>query len=666
MSDPNRFYPNRAWRESGAVRLPVGGLLLTMAALCAWATSSGYWLLSGGAAVALMTLQVVPWRHRLHRAARLGISLGAWVLLIGLRVMLDPPPRTLMWTISLVADVFALWLVLDLSRRMVRPELLLPYSCSVGLLVCAALNPDAAGFAVFAGLFMLGGMMETSGLGTAYLRHPRALAWLGAALALWAALALSMPEAQRWYRSNLGSWIADSESIGSTGFGPDSRLGDIALLRPSLRPVLRLTGPSPRRLVGAIHTRYQDGRWDNRRLERHRLLPYTGPEAPPPGLAQGRGEPIYRVGHAPAAGSTWRILLTSGLDGVLFAPAGASAVQTNVEDLQTDDRGALLFPPQRNPVSYGLIASEISAGAPGPEESLVPSQIRQGLLAVVAGIPGARAPSPAARADAISDWLRENFRYSLQPPLPGTDEEPILHFLTTGRRGYCEHFAGSLALLLRATGVPTRYVAGFLVSEEVPYGGYWLVRGRDAHAWVEVWTGDRWTVWDPSPPPELDALRRRERLSPLAQRLDSLALLLDDLRSRWTSQALLRLGGELGAWVAGLVFVGLAIRLKPWRHGPAWPGYRPRRTDPPGPLERALHLLDRTLRARGTPRPRDCTLLELAARLSLPPDVGSRLSDLMTRASAVRFGGGEETGLAGEIEDFARRELPRALRTPGG
>lgn len=660
----SRFYPDEAWRQAGAVRLPLGGLLLTLAALGAWATSSGYLLLSGAAAAAVLILQATPWRHRLRRPVRLGLSLAAWALLVALRVLLDAPPRTLMWTISLVADVFALWLVLDLSRRMLRPELLLSYSCAVGLLVCSALNPDAAAFPIFAAAFVVGGLMETSGLGTAWLRRPAALGWLGAMLGLWAALAMSMPEAQRWYRTNLGAYLSDSAGIGSTGFGPDSRLGDIGLLRPSLRPVLRLKGPPPQRLIGAIHTRYLDGRWDNRSLERRRLLPHTRRDTLP--LALEPGEPVYRLGHGSGVGVAWEALLTSGLDGVLFTPAGTVAVQTNLEELQSDSRGALLFPPQRSPVSYRVVATNASEGRPGPEDTALPPRIVPTLQTLLREIPGAGEISPAARADALTAWLRANFRYSLNPPRPGPAEEPILHFLTVGRRGYCEHFAGSLALLLRATGVPTRYVAGFAVSEEVPYGGYWLVRGRDAHAWVEVWTGERWTVWDPSPAAEQTALTRREPLSPLAQRLDALALLVDDLRARWTSQALVGLAAELGGWIAGLALLALVLRVRPWRAGVRLPRLHLRRQHLRGPLEKSLHLLDHALRTRGAPRPPHCTLLELPDRIRLPADAGERLRDLMERASAVRFGGGDEAALAREIEDFTRRELPRTLRTQPG
>jgi hypothetical protein len=52
---------------------------------------------------------------------------------------------------------------------------------------------------------------------------------------------------------------------------------------------------------------------------------------------------------------------------------------------------------------------------------------------------------------------------------------------------------------MRAAGVPARIVAGYLGGENNPFGGYWIVRQSDAHAWVEVWLKDRgWIRVDPT------------------------------------------------------------------------------------------------------------------------------------------------------------------------
>jgi hypothetical protein len=57
-----------------------------------------------------------------------------------------------------------------------------------------------------------------------------------------------------------------------------------------------------------------------------------------------------------------------------------------------------------------------------------------------------------------------------------------------------------MAILLRAAGVPTRIVSGFLMGEYNPVGDVYIIRQSDAHAWVEVYLpGVGWTEFDPTP-----------------------------------------------------------------------------------------------------------------------------------------------------------------------
>ena len=89
------------------------------------------------------------------------------------------------------------------------------------------------------------------------------------------------------------------------------------------------------------------------------------------------------------------------------------------------------------------------------------------------------------------------FLYSLEPPLLG--EKPVEQFLFDTRRGFCEHYASALAVLLRAAGVPARVVTGYLGGEYNPYGGHWIVQQRHAHAWTEAWVEPLgWTRADPT------------------------------------------------------------------------------------------------------------------------------------------------------------------------
>jgi len=73
-------------------------------------------------------------------------------------------------------------------------------------------------------------------------------------------------------------------------------------------------------------------------------------------------------------------------------------------------------------------------------------------------------------------------------------------FLLREKRGHCEYFAAGMVALMTAQNVPARIVGGYYGGRLNPLTGYFLVRREDAHAWVEVWEGDRWTTYDPTPP----------------------------------------------------------------------------------------------------------------------------------------------------------------------
>ena len=84
-----------------------------------------------------------------------------------------------------------------------------------------------------------------------------------------------------------------------------------------------------------------------------------------------------------------------------------------------------------------------------------------------------------------------HFRYSLTNRAENLEE-----FLTVYREGNCEYFASAAALLFRYLGYPSRVVVGFYGGEYNPITKYWVVRQRDAHAWVEVYYHRRWFTFD--------------------------------------------------------------------------------------------------------------------------------------------------------------------------
>ena len=77
---------------------------------------------------------------------------------------------------------------------------------------------------------------------------------------------------------------------------------------------------------------------------------------------------------------------------------------------------------------------------------------------------------------------------------------PLEHFLFDTKAGYCQHFSGAMALLLRFGGIPTRVATGFSPGGFRKRQGEWVVRDRDAHSWVEAWfDGIGWVTFDPTP-----------------------------------------------------------------------------------------------------------------------------------------------------------------------
>ena len=100
----------------------------------------------------------------------------------------------------------------------------------------------------------------------------------------------------------------------------------------------------------------------------------------------------------------------------------------------------------------------------------------------------------------VAARLRDGFTYSERPPAPAPGQAPLEAFIFDGRRGYCQQFAGAMALLLRMGGVPARVATGFTPGGFSKRKGAWIVRDTDAHAWVEAWF-DRfgWVALDPTP-----------------------------------------------------------------------------------------------------------------------------------------------------------------------
>ena len=103
-------------------------------------------------------------------------------------------------------------------------------------------------------------------------------------------------------------------------------------------------------------------------------------------------------------------------------------------------------------------------------------------------------------ANTIAIFVRNSAGYDLNTQkMPAGNSDFAQWFLTESETGYCVHFATAAAVLLRAAGIPARYVTGYMT--QVESGKTVTVTAADAHAWVEYYEPvlDMWIVLEATP-----------------------------------------------------------------------------------------------------------------------------------------------------------------------
>jgi protein-glutamine gamma-glutamyltransferase len=121
-------------------------------------------------------------------------------------------------------------------------------------------------------------------------------------------------------------------------------------------------------------------------------------------------------------------------------------------------------------------------------------------------------------ARALYAHIRDGgFTYTLAPGVYGENNprQSIDEFWFERKEGFCEHFAASFVVLMRAMDVPARVVTGFQGMDPIPVDGYYIVRQSAAHAWAEYWQdGAGWVRADPTAAVAPDRIERNLRLAP--------------------------------------------------------------------------------------------------------------------------------------------------------
>lgn len=282
-------------------------------------------------------------------------------------------------------------------------------------------------------------------------------------------------------------------------------------------------------------------------------------------------------------------------------------------------------------------------------------------------------PDPLVLTQRFMAMLESDFKYTISAPPVGfnaTDD-----FLFETRLGFCQHFSSAYAVFMRAAGVPTRVVTGYVGGHYNKIGKYWLLKGKDAHAWNEIWLDGRgWVRVDPTAAiaPEnildtLDDLQARQQAGLAGAAAGILEPMFDGtdfLRRQWNhlvlgfnaarQQSLLRPIGidEAQAWQLVTAFgIGsaLALALTLW-----FLLHQHRDRSPP--LVQAWRALVKRLRRAGwTKQPSEPPLSftqRVAADLALE---GPGLLSVSQRYTDWRYAGAELT-------DEEQKTLIRGLR----
>jgi protein-glutamine gamma-glutamyltransferase len=226
------------------------------------------------------------------------------------------------------------------------------------------------------------------------------------------------------------------------------------------------------------------------------------------------------------------------------------------------------------------------------------------------------APTAYDAVKNVELWLQNNFTYSEHVP---THDVPLMGFLQDDKRGYCQQFSGTMALMLRMAGIPARVAAGFSPGSYNKDTREYRVRDLDAHSWVEVWfPGIGWVPFDPTPA-RSPAQSQSSALATSAAAADAGEVRIRGgvaASDRVTDSSSTGVGDGGGGWIAPALILLLVVL--PLTTGAVLIGVRVARLRLLTPDEMAevqLSELRRALARLGWELPASTTLLGLERRL---------------------------------------------------
>lgn len=190
--------------------------------------------------------------------------------------------------------------------------------------------------------------------------------------------------------------------------------------------------------------------------------------------------------------------ITAGPDFAYVDRDQTVVVTTNDEDVLTEHSDYRVSYGEIDPTPEQLRAADGLTPEIPDLYTEVPGDVPQ-VVADTARSLTADAPTNYDKALVLQSFFRAKgeFRYDLDAAY-GYGYSAMARFLEE-RRGFCQHFAATMAMMARMLGIPSRVVVGFLEPEREE-NDEWIFTSDNVHAWPELYfQGVGWVRFEPTP-----------------------------------------------------------------------------------------------------------------------------------------------------------------------
>lgn len=290
-----------------------------------------------------------------------------------------------------------------------------------------------------------------------------------------------------------------SESSSVVGFSNSGKLSSILLMKGEQDPTPALSikcDGSPGYLRANAFDVYRESEWLGY-THKQEIFPQQGG---PFGIYFAGRRNTFRLDRRDAADCQYMTIQhESRFADAVFTPLGTLSLEAPFHLVFRDENDIMYASSIRSGLNY-RIGYRVSDYRKPPDDLQehrmlgIPRDLDQRIPELAEKI-FAGCSTTAQKIEAVVRYFRTNYTYALGLDVP-PNQDKLTYFLLDASTGYCEYFASGAAILLRLAGVPTRYVTGFLVTEQDPQSGLWVARNRDAHAWAEAYDQQRnqWTI----------------------------------------------------------------------------------------------------------------------------------------------------------------------------